>query len=65
MFYLNIGEMVVYPPNALPDVKGALIKMFKEEIIEMVRKITNADYLRRIYYFVKVKYDKENGGERD
>lgn len=31
----------------------------------MVRKITNADYLRRIYYFVKVKYDKENGGERD
>ena len=56
-------------PNALSDtgrsdVKGAL-KLFKEEIIEMVRKITNADYLRRIYYFVKVKYDKENGGERD
>mgnify|MGYP007003817329 FL=1 len=38
--------------------------MYKEEIIEMVKKITNQDYLRRIYYFVKVKYEKENGSER-
>lgn len=59
----------MYPPmhyhTGRLEVKGALIKLFKEEIIKMVRQITNVDYLRRIYYFVKVKYDKENGGERD
>lgn len=60
----------MYPPKLYyhtgrSDVKGTVTKMYKEEIIEMVKKITNADYLRRIYYFVKVKYDKENGGERD
>ena len=45
-------------PNALSDtgrsdVKGALIKLFKEEIIKMVRQITDQDYLRSIYWFVK------------
>lgn len=39
--------------------------MYKKEIIKMIKKITNQDYLRRIFFFVKVKYDKENGNERD
>lgn len=39
--------------------------MYKKEIIKMIKKITNQDYLRRIFFFVKVKYDKENGNGRD
>lgn len=39
--------------------------MYKKEIIKMIKKITNQDYLRRIFFFVKVKYDKENRSERD
>lgn len=59
MFSLNIGEMVVYPPSTLPDVKGALIKMFKEEIIKMVRQIKDSQSIKMIYGFVKVLTLKE------
>lgn len=32
---------------------------YKKEIIEMVKKMKNDTYLRRIYFFIKVKFDKE------
>jgi len=33
---------------------------YRKLIIEMVQKMKNQDYLKRIYSFVKVKYEKEN-----
>ena len=33
-------------------------ELYRNEIIEMVGKIENKDYLVRIYSFVKCKYDK-------
>lgn len=33
---------------------------YKNIIIEMIKKINNEDYLMKIYYFIKVKFDKEN-----
>lgn len=30
----------------------------RNDIINMLNSIENDDYLRRIYYFVKVKYDR-------
>lgn len=32
----------------------------RKEIIEMVEKIENADYLFKIYHYVIVKYKKES-----
>ena len=33
---------------------------YKKLIIKMIKKLNNEDYLMKIYYFVKVKFDKEN-----
>ena len=32
---------------------------YRDKIIEMIRQMKNESYLRRIYIFIKVKYDKE------
>lgn len=33
---------------------------YKKAILEMVQELHNEDFLMKIYYFVKVKYDKES-----
>ena len=35
---------------------------YRKEIIDMIKRMKNEDYLRRIYIFIKVKFEKE---ERD
>lgn len=32
---------------------------YKKLIIDMVKQMKNEAYLRRIYFFIKVKFDKE------
>lgn len=36
---------------------------YGELIVEMVRKIDNPDYLEKIYYYVKAKYNREKRTE--
>lgn len=33
---------------------------YRKKIVEMVAKIHNQDFLIKIYYFVKVHFEKEN-----
>ena len=33
---------------------------YKKIIIKMVQELNNEDFLMKIYYFVKVNYDKES-----
>lgn len=35
-------------------------EFYKEQIIEMVKKIDNVDYLFKIYHYIIPKYKKEN-----
>lgn len=43
------------------EVKGALIKLLKEEIIKMVRQIKDIRSIKMIYGFVKALKEKDSG----
>ncbi|MCD8109204.1 MAG: hypothetical protein LUE14_03765 [Clostridiales bacterium] len=37
---------------------------WQDWIIEMIKGISNVDYLRQIYYFTLVKYDREQNNQK-
>lgn len=37
---------------------------YTEQTIEMIRQITNKEYIEKIYYYVKAKYNRDNKAGR-